>query len=162
MTNVLFKHNNRVCMVHIIIFTDYRLKRALNVIQIRGMFCNSRPSKTQRCVSSPWRPSRGHCQVVCIEWHARFLSPTAIACNLPPCPIPKPVFCSSVTWNVIFSEMHHKPWEPLLNRHGRAAKWTVSGVCQSSLEARVKVHKSSLKYGRERKKRKLSARVKAF
>lgn len=34
-----------------------------------------------------------------------------------------------------------------------AAKWTVSGVCQSSPEARIKVHKSNLKYGKERKKK---------
>lgn len=43
-----------------------------------------------------------------------------------------------------------------------AAKWTVAEVCQSSLEARVKVRKSRLKNGKERKKRKLSPRVEAL
>lgn len=36
MKNVLLKHNSSFCMIYTIIFIDYKLKRAFNVMQILG------------------------------------------------------------------------------------------------------------------------------
>lgn len=108
----------------LIIFIDYKVKRALRVLQILGgQFYNSWLSKSQRCINSPWDPPETFLKLP-IKQHAVSVL-HGKTWNFPPFSS-KQVLCSSVTRSVILTEhtLHLEShceltWTWQLNGQGR-------------------------------------------
>lgn len=79
------------------------------------------------------------------------LSSTSRAWNFSPYTTPKWVFCSSVTRNVTFTETYPGALRTTVELTQIQQLNGQYRECQSSREARIKVHKSNLKYGKGKK-----------
>lgn len=161
MKNVLLKHNSSFCMVYTIIFIDYKLKRAFNVKQILGGLFYILNHQNPRDVLAALAVFQNHLQCCLYKITRTFCPPwQELETSLHS---PQSKFSAPVWQEMQYSLKHsmgleNQCWADL----DMAAKWTGSRMCQSSLEASIKVHKSNLKYRKEEEKRKLSGACRRY